>query len=117
VALDPLTVARVWLLVKPWKRLKAWRVRRKARSWSEEHGGPPDEILEDFNSPPDEDVMSEAQLSFLRGVLKWVSGALAAKGLIDLGDAAALQIAVEALISGAVGIYAFWLSHKKHAQP
>jgi len=24
---------------------------------------------------------------------------------------------VEALISGAVGIYAFWLSHKKHAQP
>lgn len=41
---------RAWLLVKPVKRIRQWRTKRKMRSWHEEHGGPPDEILEDFNA-------------------------------------------------------------------
>lgn len=48
--MDPVTVAKLWLVVKPWKRLRQWRTRRKMRSWHEEHGGPPDEMLEEFNS-------------------------------------------------------------------
>jgi hypothetical protein len=29
VSLDPITVTKLWLLVKPYKRFKAWRARRK----------------------------------------------------------------------------------------
>lgn len=108
--------ARVWLLVKPWKRLRQWRMRRKQlKSWTEEHGGPPDEILEDFHPKPDEDVMNEQALSFVRGALKFAAGFLVAKGVFDAGDAAALQVAIEALVGGVMGLWAFWASHKKHA--
>jgi hypothetical protein len=29
MSLDPITVTKLWLLVKPYKRFKAWRARRK----------------------------------------------------------------------------------------
>jgi hypothetical protein len=29
VGLDPVTVTKIWLLVKPYKRFKAWRAKRK----------------------------------------------------------------------------------------
>jgi hypothetical protein len=31
VVLDPVTVTKIWLLVKPYKRFKAWRQRRKGK--------------------------------------------------------------------------------------
>jgi hypothetical protein len=112
--------AKLWLLVKPYQRVRRAIQRRRTRkamqSWHEEHGGPPDEIAEDFNVPPDEGFMSEAQQSLLRGFLKFAAGALAAKGLIDVGEAAALQVALEALVAGVAGLVGFYLSHKKHAQ-
>jgi hypothetical protein len=105
IAID--TVVGLWLKYRPIRR---WRTRRATRA---EH---PDEIAEDFNVPPDEGFMSEAQQSLLRGFLKFAAGALAAKGLIDVGEAAALQVALEALTAGVVGLVGFYLSHKKHAQ-
>jgi hypothetical protein len=111
---DPLVT---WSVIKAIARgIRRWRTRRAMRAWREEHGGPPDEILEDFNSQPDEDFMSEAQLSFVRGLLKLAAGALAAKGFIDAGDVGALQVALEAVVAAGVGIYAFWASHRKHTQ-
>ena len=113
MAFDPLTFARLWMLIKPAKRLREWRKRRAMQSWAEHHL---DEVPEDFNVPPDEGFMSEVQLSYLRGALKFVAGMLAAKGLIDVGEAAALQVALEALVAGVAGLVGFWLSHKKHAE-
>ena len=111
---DPLVT---WSVIKAIaKGIRRWRTRRKARSWTEEHGGPPDEILEEFNSPPDEVFMSEAQQSFLRSILKVAAGALVTKGVIDVGEAGALQVVVETLVAGVVGAVGFWLSHRKHAQ-
>ena len=104
---------RLWLAIRPIRR---WRTRRAMKAWRDEHGGPPDEVREDFHDvPPDEDFMSEAQQSFLRGLLKFAAGALVAKGVIDVGDAAGLQVALEALVGGVVGLWAFWQSHRKHA--
>lgn len=99
----------------PFERLRQWRTRQAKQSWTDEHGGVPDEVLEDFNSQPDEEVMSEQLQSFLRGVLKVAAGALVAKGAIDATDAVTLQVALEALLGGAMGLWAFWASHKKHA--
>lgn len=59
--MDALTVAKLWILVKPWKRLRQWRTRRKMRSWLEYHA---DETAETFNSEPTEVRMT------LMGVLK-----------------------------------------------
>jgi hypothetical protein len=87
------------------------------RSWYEEHGGrPADEYSNDLDFPPDEGFMSEAQQSFIRSVLKFAAGALAAKGMIDMGDAAALQVALEAVVAAGIAVWAFWQSHKKHTQ-
>ena len=51
--------AKVWLLVKPYTRvrnaIRRRRTRKAMKSWHDEHGGPPDEILETFNQSPDED--------------------------------------------------------------
>ena len=47
MALDPISVAKLWLLVKPFKRFKAWRTRRKMRSWEGHHL---DEVAEEFNT-------------------------------------------------------------------
>lgn len=50
--------AKLWLLVKPYKRIRnairQRRTRKAMQSWDAEHGGPPDEILETFNQQPDE---------------------------------------------------------------
>lgn len=106
-------LVKAWLAIRPIRR---WRTRRAMKAWRDEHGGPPDEVREDFHDvPPDEDFMSEAQQSFLRGLLKFAAGALVAKGVIDVGDAAGLQVALEALVGGVVGLWAFWQSHRKHA--
>ena len=106
MALDPLTVARVWLLVKPWKRLKAWRVRRKARSWSEEHGGPPDEILEDFNSP-DEEVSMDALKGAVKSKLMWLGLAQVLYGLVQLWANGMLTIESAGPVLG--GVLTMWL--------
>lgn len=99
------------MLARPVKRLKEWRKRRAMQSWDGHHL---DEVAESFNVPPDEGFMSEAQQSFIRSLLKIAAGALAAKGVIDVGEAAALQVALEALAAGAVGLIGLYLSHKKH---
>jgi hypothetical protein len=38
VSLDPLTVAKLWILVKPYKRFKEWRARRKGKSMAVDTG-------------------------------------------------------------------------------
>jgi hypothetical protein len=81
------------------------------QSWAEHHL---DEVAESFNVPPDEGFMSEVQQSVLRSILKVVAGALAAKGLIDVGEAASLQIVLETLAAGIIGAIGFVLSHRKH---
>lgn len=108
--------AKLWLLVKPVKRIRQWRTRRKMRSWHEEHGGLPDEVREEFNSNDltQEVTVSETTQSFLRGLAKVLAGVLVTKGMIDVGEASALQAAVEALAAGVIGVVAFYLSHKKH---
>ena len=44
--MDPLTFAKLWLVVRPVKRIKAALQRRKAKA-----GKPVDEVAEEFNSP------------------------------------------------------------------
>lgn len=90
--IDPATLARLWLLIKPIKRI---RERRRAAKGK---------------------VMNPDQLSsFGRSVLKGVAGALAMKAGLDAADTASLQAALEALLAGGVACIGLWLSHRKHS--
>jgi hypothetical protein len=103
--MDPLTVAKLWLLVKPVKRIRQWRTKRKMRSWHEEHGGPPDEILEDFNSQPDE-VSMDAVKGALRSRLIWLGLAQVVYGLVQLWADGMLTIeSAGPVLGGAVTIW------------
>ena len=59
MALDPVAGAKLGLAAfRFWTRNKIgaklfpkWAKRRAMKSWRDEHGGPPDEVIEDFNSP------------------------------------------------------------------
>lgn len=106
--MDPLTLARLWLLVRPIKRLKERRAAKRAAK----HQWPASED-ESFNYQ--ESVMSEGQLSMLRTVLKIAGTALASHGVLDAMDLPALQIAVESVAGGLIALAGIYLSHKKHA--
>jgi hypothetical protein len=94
-----------------------------ARFWRKHHIGkrimgtyhPGDSDVGEFLQP-NEDSMSEAQQSILRSILKVAAGALVTKGVIDVGEAGSLQIALEALLAGLAGVVGFYLSHRKHTQ-
>lgn len=56
--MDPLTVARLWLLVKPVKRFRRWNQRRR--------GLPLDEVAEPFHSTDEEEPIVRDLLASLR---------------------------------------------------
>ena len=83
MSLDPITATKIWLLVRPIRRLRQWRTRRKMRSWYEEHGIPHDEIPEDFHHQ-DEDVSMDALKGGLKSKLVWLGLAQVAYGIFQL---------------------------------
>jgi hypothetical protein len=90
VVMDVLNAVRLWIAVRPIRRIRAWRNRRKMRSWVQEHGGPPDEIDESFFS----DDAQEGDMDTLKGALKsklvWLGVAQALYGLFELWTNGAL---------------------------
>ena len=97
-----LEAAKVWLLIKPVKRIRQWRTKRKMRSWHEEHGGPPDEVAEPFNST-DEDVSMDALKGALKSKLIWLGLAQVVYGLVQLWATGMLTIeSAGPVVSGAV---------------
>lgn len=112
--MDPVTVAKLWLVVKPVKRIRQWRTNRKLKSWREEHGGPPDEILEEFNST-DEDVSMNPfpkGTQTLSGIAVLVLVPWLAKYGIDSAQTQALVAAAGTLIGGVVAVLGY-LRRKK----
>lgn len=106
--MDVLTATKLWLLVKPIKRIRAWRKRRRMRSWIEEHGQPVDETLEDFNLP-DEDASMDQQVvtQILLGIVRH---AMTASGAgVYLSDDIVVQV-----VSAAVALAgALWMARRK----
>jgi len=85
------------------KAIRRWRTKRKMRSWHEEHGGPPDEILEPFNSQPDEEVSMDALKGALKSKLIWLGVAQVLYGLVQLWANGMLTIdSAGPVVSGAL---------------
>lgn len=103
--MDVLSAAKLWLLVRPVRRIKAWRKRRKLESWTDEHGGPPDEILEEFNSLPDE-VSMGALKGAVKSKLMWLGLAQVLYGLIQLWANGMLTIESAGPVLG--GVLTMW---------
>ncbi len=112
--MDPLTAARLWMLIKPVKRLREWRKRRAMKSWHEEHGGPPDEIVEEFNVSPDEVSMNPFPqgTQTLSGIAVLILVPWLAKFGIDSAQAQALVAAAGTLIGGVIAVLGY-LRRKK----
>lgn len=107
--IDPLTAARLWLLIKPYKRIRNAirhrRTRKAMQSWHEEHGGPPDEIREEFNSPPEE-VRMDAVKGALKSRLIWLGLAQIVYGLVQLWANGMLTIeSAGPVLGGAVTVW------------
>jgi hypothetical protein len=94
MALDPVTVVRRWLAVRPIRRIKEFRQRRKAAKGEN---------------------VDETKLTIIRTVLKFAGGALVAKGFLDPADVPVLQTAIEATIGGLLTIAGVWWSHRTHS--
>ena len=81
------------------------RARKAMESWHEEHGGPPDEILEDFNSQPDE-VSMDALKGAAKSKLMWLGLAQIIYGLVQLWATGMLTIeSAGPVVSGAVTMW------------
>lgn len=95
--MDPITLAKLWMVVKPVKRIKAWRKRKK--------GQPVDEVAEDFNSPR-EDVSMDSLKGALKSKLIWFGLAQAAYGIIQLWATGTLTVeSVGPVLSGAITVW------------
>jgi hypothetical protein len=109
MSLDPVSwgqIAKLWLVVKPVRRIKAWRKRRKMASWLEEHGQPMDEIAEDFNSPTDEVVMGDAWKGAAKSKLVWLGIAQVLYGLFELWVNGTLTVeSAGPIISGGITVW------------
>jgi hypothetical protein len=107
MSLDPVSwgqIAKLWLFVKPVRRIKAWRKRRAMRSWIEEHGQPIDEIAEDFNS--EEVAMSPVWKGAARSKLVWLGVAQVLYGLFELWATGSLTVeSAGPVISGGLTIW------------
>lgn len=81
-------IAKTWMLVKPYKRIRnairQRRTRKAMQSWHDEHGGLPDEIVEDFHSQPDEDISMDTLKGAAKSKLVWLGVAQVAYGLFQL---------------------------------
>jgi hypothetical protein len=94
IAVD--TLVGLWLKYRPIRR---WRTRRAKRA---EH---PDEIVEDFNSQPDE-VSMDAVKGALRSRLIWLGVAQVVYGLVQLWADGMLTIeSAGPVLGGAVTIW------------
>lgn len=101
--MDPVTFAKLWLIVRPVKRIKAWRTRRKMRSWYAEHGRPVDEVLEDFH--PVDEVSMDAVKGALKSKLVWLGLVQLAYSLFETWANGGLNAeAVSTAIAGAMTI-------------
>lgn len=68
------------------KLFPKWAARRKRKamqSWTEEHGGPPDEILEEFNSP-EEGMTMDSLKGAAKSKLVWLGVVQVLYGLFEL---------------------------------
>jgi hypothetical protein len=100
--MDPITFARLWMVVKPVKRLKQWRQKRKMESWRAEHGEPADEVAEDFNLPTGEVSMGKAVAAQLvLAVLRHSMTALAPLGVTVSDD---WMVQTTAIVVGLIGL-------------
>ena len=104
--MDHVTVAKLWLVVKPWKRLRQWRTRRKMASWIAEH---PDEVLEAFHEEQQEAPMNEQVASVIRSVLKSAGGGLVGAGVVTSGELEVLAGAV-AIVLGLA--WSWWVKRR-----
>lgn len=107
--------AKVWLLIKPVKRIRQWRTRRKMRSWHEEHGGIPDEIREEFNSVVDEEVSMNPfpqGTQTLSGIAVLILVPWLAKYGIDGAQAQAIVAAIGTLAGAVIAVLGY-LRRKK----
>lgn len=118
LALKPLAklglfVYRVWTTNKVGEKLRRpirrWRAKRALRSWREEHGGPPDEILETFHEEPKETPVLRGKLTYA------MVGALALQALaavvgIDIAPAELDALGVAVATLGA--LYGRWRATK-----
>lgn len=101
--------AKLWLFIKPVKRIRQWRTKRKMRSWHEEHGGPPDEILEVFHEEPREVRVNEQVASVVRSVLKSAGGGLVGAGVVTSGELEVLAGAAAILVGLA---WSWWVKRR-----
>lgn len=92
LAVEPLV--RLWLAIRPLRKLRQWRTRKRMASWAAEH---PDEVREEFNS--DEEVTVNEQLaSVIRTVIKSAGGGLVGAGVVTSSELEVLAGAVAVLI-------------------
>jgi hypothetical protein len=87
------------------KRLRARRKRKRMQSWAEEHDGPPDEILEEFNSQPDE-VSMDALKGAVKSKLMWLGLAQVLYGLVQLWANGMLTVESAGPVLG--GVLTMW---------
>jgi len=93
--MDAVTVAKLWLVIRPVQRIKAWRKRRQARK-----AMPVDQVPEDFNYQPDEDSSMNSAIGtqLVLALLRHAMTALAPLGIVVSDDwlvqTASLGIAV-----------------------
>ena len=109
--MDPLTLAKLWLTIRPFKR---WKEHRAAKRAAENQVTEPQEA-----APTAEDGdMGELGKSMLRSVMKVLGSALVTyavtHGLVDAGQTDALSVALEAIGGGVLTIGGLYLSHRTH---
>lgn len=124
--MDPITLARLWIAIRPFKRLRERREAKRAQaalSTASDHAtvpSPEDAVLAMGGvTSLQGDGMSELMKSMGRSALKIVGTALTtyatAHGLIDIGAGDAFTAALEAAGGAIITILGLYLSHRKHS--
>jgi hypothetical protein len=113
VVMDALNAVRIWLAVRPIRRIRAWRNRKKMQSWLAEHG-PADEVLEDFNSTDEVVSMNPFPkgTQTLSGIAVLVLVPWLAKLGIDSAQVEAIVAAAGTLIGAGIAVLGY-LRRKK----
>jgi len=111
--MDPLTLAKLWLTIRPIKR---WKEHRAAKRAAENQVS--ENVPVEAAPAAEEGDMSELGKSMLRSVMKVLGSALVTyavtHGLVDAGQTDALTVALEALGGSVLTIGGLYLSHRTH---
>ena len=112
--MDPLTIATLWLKIRPIRRWREARAARKAQEATLVAG----QTTTAAPAAEDEGMFSELAKSWARSALKIVGTTIAAgvvtHGWVDGNSADSLNLALEAIGGGVLTIFGLWWSHRTH---